>query len=43
MARKAKNIKEQIELLKKRGMIFEDEDKAEQILEAFIGITSKRT
>ena len=33
MARKARSVKEQIELLKKRGMIFDDEDKAEQILE----------
>ena len=33
MARKARSIEEQIKLLKKRGMIFDDEDKAEQILE----------
>ena len=33
MVRKARSVKEQIELLKKRGMIFDDEDKAEQILE----------
>jgi conserved hypothetical phage abiD protein len=33
MARKARSIEEQIKLLKKRGMIFDDEDKAKQILE----------
>ena len=33
MARKARSIEEQIKLLKKRGMIFDDEDKAEQIFE----------
>ena len=33
MAQKARSIEEQIKLLKKRGMIFDDEDKAEQILE----------
>lgn len=33
MARKAKSFKDQIKLLKKRGMIFDDEEKAEQILE----------
>ena len=33
MARKARSIEEQIKLLKKRGMIFDDEDKAKQTLE----------
>ena len=33
MARKARSIEGQIKLLKKRGMIFDDEDKAKQILE----------
>ena len=33
MAQKARSIEEQIKLLKKRGMIFDDEDKAKQILE----------
>ena len=33
MARKIKNTEEQIKLLKKRGMIFDDEQKAKEILE----------
>ena len=33
MVRKIKNTEEQIKLLKKRGMIFDDEQKAKEILE----------